>query len=48
MHVCVCVLHLVTTTVDHCKVIIIGGAHVPGDLQRKQTVASCICMNLCI
>ena len=42
----VCVLHLVTTAVDHCEVIIIGNAHVPASLQHKQTVA--ISMNLCI
>ena len=32
----VCLLHLVTTTVDHCEVIIIGSAHVPAGLQHKQ------------
>ena len=46
--VCVCVLHLVTTAVDHCEVIIIGNAHVPDGLQHEQTVASCIPMNSCI
>ena len=44
---CVCVLHLVTTTVDHCESIIIGSACVTAGLQHKQTVASCIPMNLC-
>ena len=36
MCVCVCVLHLVTTAVDHCEVIIIGNARVPAGLQHKQ------------
>ena len=45
MHVCVCArvtLSLVTTTLDHCEVIIIGNARVAAGLQHKQTVAEAV------